>query len=75
MPKHHKIYNSKLRNKTKSLLTEWLKLKANTLTKIEQDTGLSSTWIAMLDRGQINHSDVGRIEALYNYLSPTQLEV
>lgn len=75
MARPHPIFNSLLRNRTRELLKEHLKLKAHTYLTISNDTNLSPTWVAMFDRGEINHTDVGRVETLYNYLSPLPLEV
>lgn len=73
--KPHPIFNSELRNKTKVLLANYLKLKANSAAKISKETGLSENWILMLARNELKHTDVGRIETLYNYLSHTPLQI
>lgn len=71
----HPIFKSLLRDKTRKLLSDWLLYKANTIVKIEQETGLSQTWLAMFEKGEVTNSDVGRVETLYNYLSEKPLEV
>lgn len=71
----HPIFKSLLRDKTRKLLSDWLLYKANTIVKIEQDTGLSHTWVSMFEKGQINNMDVGRVETLYTYLSKKPLEL
>ncbi len=70
----HPIFKSEVRDKTKALLAEYLKYKENTFAKISNDTGLSETWISMFARNKLKHTDIGRVETLYNYLSPLRLE-
>lgn len=70
-----RIFNSVVRNKTKILLNEHLKLKSNTIVNLSKATGLSETWIAMFYKDELKHTDIGRVEALYNHLSPVKLEV
>ena len=65
------IFKSSLRNKTIGLLRD----THIELQQISKDTGLSDTWLSALKLGQLKHSDVGRIETLYNYLSNTSLKV
>lgn len=57
------------------MLVEHLKLKANTYNKISTDTNLSETWLSMFARNELKHTDVGRVETLYNYLSSTPLQI
>jgi hypothetical protein len=71
----HPIFTSKLRSKTKELLTEHLKYKSNTIIDIANSTGLGANWIGMFYANKINNPDVGRVETLYNHLSSTPLEV
>jgi hypothetical protein len=73
--KPHPIFKSKLKEKTRILLAENLKLKAQTYEHIAKETGLSATWVAMFSRGELKHTDVGRVETLYNYLSTAPLNV
>lgn len=73
MTKHHPIYNSELRNRTRKLVNDYLILKANTYIEISKATGLSPTWIAMFARGELNHTDVGRVEILHDFLSNKSL--
>ena len=73
--KPHPIFRSEVREKTKQLLAEYLKLKGQTYARISKDTGLSENWISMFARNQLKHTDIGRVETLYNYLSPSKLAV
>lgn len=57
------------------LLAEHVKLRANSYSKIAEATGLSENWIIMFNHGKIKHSDVGRVETLYNFLSPVKLDI
>ena len=66
-----KTFKSELRNKTIQLLKDThIELK-----QISADTGLSDTWLSALKLGQLSHSDVGRIETLYSYLTKSSLKV
>lgn len=65
------IFKSELRNKT-------IRLLKNThieLKQISKETGLSESWLSSLKLEQLSHSDVGRIETLYNYLNKFYLKV
>lgn len=44
-------------------------------TDIAKDTNLSAQWIGMFFRDEIDAPDIGRVEALYNYLSDTPFEI
>jgi hypothetical protein len=46
-----------------------------TYQMIATETGLSPQWIADFHSRRLKHCSVGRVETLYNYLSPIKLEV
>lgn len=70
----HKQFNSIIRNRTRELLKEHLKFKANTLSSISSATGLSDTWIGMFHRGDLKHTDIGRVETLHDFISPIKIK-
>lgn len=43
------------------------------LKDVATETGLSSSWLTQFATKQLTHPSVGRVEKLYNYLSPTPL--
>lgn len=71
--KPHPIFHSELKLKTRVLLLDHL--KNATYDSVAKATKLSPTWVAMLARNELKHTDVGRVETLYNFLSPTVLKV
>jgi hypothetical protein len=75
MARQHPQFQSSLRDKAQELLNEYLRYKTNSIIQISIDTKLSTTWIGMFSRNEIKHTDVGRVETLYNYLNKQPLKV
>lgn len=64
-------FHSELEKRTLILLE---KLPRNVdLKNVAAATGLSSSWLSQFATKQLIHPSVGRVETLYNYLSPTPL--
>jgi len=72
--KPHPIFRSTIRDRTKVLLSEYLRLKVNTFSSISNATGLSDTWIAMFHRGELKHTDIGRVEKLHDHISAVKIK-
>lgn len=70
--RHHPKFKSELKKKTIELINS---LENSNISQIARDTGLSETWIRMFARNELTHSDVGRVETLYNYLNKIPLSV
>jgi hypothetical protein len=70
----HPVYQSVIRDRTRRLLREFLKLKRNTFGSIARDTELSETWIAMFHNNKIKHTDIGRVERLHDYVSDIKIK-
>lgn len=45
------------------------------LKEIEQDTGLSRTWLIYFGRGDLSMPSVNNVECLYEYLSGRSIEL
>jgi len=66
-------FHSELEAKTLELLDN---LPRNVdLKDVAAATGLSSSWLTQFATKQLVHPSVGRVETLYNYLSPKKLQV
>jgi hypothetical protein len=68
---HIPIFKSNLKSKTQHLL----KNTHIELKKISNDTGLSTSWLSAFKAGQLIHTDVGRVETLYSYLTNSEIKV
>ena len=68
-----KTFPSKLEDKARLLLCN--AHRGLTFVKIAADTGLTENWLSDFSMGQLKHPSVGRVEAVYNYLSDAPLEV
>ena len=69
----HPVFQSVIRDRTKRLLREFLKLKCNTCMSIARETGLSETWVTMFYNNQMKHTDIGRVETLHDYISEIKI--
>ena len=66
-------FPSELQNKTLELFLKAPRDLSN--TKISEDTGLSKPWLTDFSKGRINQASAGKLEALYNYLSPVPFKL
>ncbi len=66
-------FPSKLQAKTLELFLKAPRQLTN--TKISDDLGLSKAWLTDFSKNRIKEVPAGKLEALYNYLSPTPFEI
>lgn len=60
-----------LLDRTRDLLAN--RPRALTLDKIEEDTGLSTSWLSAISKNRIENPSCNSVQKLYEYLTKTQL--
>jgi hypothetical protein len=63
----HKVFPSAIQEKTLVLLSELP--RHITLKEVANATGLSHAWLSDFSMQKLKHPSIGRVEALYNYLT------
>lgn len=72
MVKNVKI-TTRLRDKTLELLKS--RPEELTLSKIAKDTKLGEGWLSMFLNNNISHPSVNMVQALYEYLTKTEIKI